>query len=81
MQRDADLHIGAHGVTPNLVAEIDRILRKQELAKLRFTIKDTAARKTLLEEVAAAVGAEIAGSVGRTAAIYRYSDEAPKHLV
>lgn len=81
MQRDVDLSIGRHGITPNVVAEIDRILRKQELAKLRFNTTDATVRGQLLAELAGTLGAEVAGTVGRTAALYRYSDEVSPHLI
>lgn len=81
MQRTADLNIGRHGITPAVLVEIDKLLRRRELVKLKFGAKEAELRTRLLAEICGALGSEVAGTVGRTAAIYRYSDEAERHAL
>ncbi len=81
MQRDDDISIGRHGITDNVVKEIDQLLTKQELVKIRFNSKDAMVRGQLLAELSGMLQAEVAGTVGRTAALYRYSPKVEKHLI
>lgn len=81
MQRAVDLHVGRPGITPNVLKEIDQLLNRQELVKLKFGEKQAPARASLLDSICSSLGAELAGTVGRTAAIYRYSETAEMHLL
>ncbi|PTX95582.1 YhbY family RNA-binding protein [Opitutus sp. ER46] len=68
---DAALKIGRDGVTPALNAELDRLLRAQELVKVRFVNADRDERAALCERLAAEVACECVGAVGHTALFFR----------
>lgn len=80
MTRQVDIHIGKAGVSASVLNEIDRILTQDEVAKVRFETKDREWRDKTLAELVSQSGAEIAGTVGFTASIYRYSPSASRHL-
>ncbi|MEX0776602.1 MAG: YhbY family RNA-binding protein [Phycisphaeraceae bacterium] len=71
-----DFRLGKAGLTPRHVANLRDLLTGRELVKLRFG-KDVqgAERKTLAEEVCAAVEAECAAITGRTMLLYRANPE------
>jgi putative YhbY family RNA-binding protein len=69
--------IGADGVTPALLAEIDRALRAHELIKIRVPGQDREARERLLGEVCAAIGAAPVQHIGKILVIYRAPPEEP----
>ena len=63
---------GRGGVTPALVAEIDRQLAGHELVKLRFTGgQDRHERAALCAAIAASARAQCVGAVGHTALFWR----------
>jgi RNA-binding protein len=73
----SSLKIGQAGVTPSVVAELDRLLAAHELVKVRFLGADRDQRATLVTELAARTQSCHAGSVGATALFYR-SHPAPE---
>lgn len=70
-----DLPMGKSGPTEGVLAQIDRLLTKKELVKVRFTELEGAARKELANEVSAALGAYCVAVVGRTMLLYRANPE------
>ena len=64
--------VGARGVTPALVDEIDTALDGAELIKLKFVDhKDKAVKAGLLEDISRQTRAAVAGMVGHVAVLYR----------
>jgi len=73
--------VGQGGISPNLVAELDRALKDHELVKVRARVGDRAVRDQLLEELAAATGAELVQRIGHVALYYRPNKEKPGILL
>ena len=67
----SSLKVGQAGVTPPVVAELDRLLTAHELVKVRFLEADRDQRAMLATELAAQTQSLHAGSVGATALFYR----------
>ncbi len=67
--------IGGDGLTPGVHNEIDRALNDHELIKIRVNAEDRNERKLLIEEILKFHKAELIGSVGHIAIIYRQNDE------
>lgn len=72
--------IGADGLTPAVLAEVDRALTAHELIKIRVLGEGREARERLLAELCAAADAAPVQHIGRILVIYREQPEkqAPK---
>ena len=73
--------VGQGGVSPNLVAELDRALTDHELVKLRARVGDRETRDQILAELAAETGAELVQRIGNVALLYRPDPEQPRILL
>jgi RNA-binding protein len=73
--------VGQGGVSPNVVAELDRALGDHELVKVRARVGDRELRDQLLAELAAATGAELVQRIGHVALYYRANPEEPGILL
>jgi len=51
--------VGQNGVSPNLVAELERALDDHELVKVRAGVGDRGLPEEIIDELAKATGAEI----------------------
>jgi RNA-binding protein len=71
------VRIGHGGLTDGVVAETDRSIEAHELVKVQIETDDRPNRKALAEQLAARVGAEVVGSVGKIAMLYRARKEKP----
>ena len=71
------VRIGRSGLTPAVVNETRKSLAAHELIKVRIEIADSASRRELAEELATATEAELAGTIGKLAILYRRRDEKP----
>ena len=69
------VRVGKAGVTESVVAETKKSLESHELIKVRIESDD---RKTAAESLASATDAQIAGSVGKVAILYREREEKPE---
>ncbi len=69
--------VGAGGLTPAVVAEVDRALKAHALLKLRVAGDDRAARERFLDEVCAATDATPVQHIGKILVIYREGPEPP----
>lgn len=69
--------VGADGLTPPVVAEVDRALQAHELIKIRVMGEDRDARERLLGEVCAATDATPVQHIGKVLVIYREQPEKP----
>ena len=65
------VHIGVDGLTPSVLAEIDRALHAHELIKIRVLGADGGARDHLLSELCAATNAAPVQHIGKVLIVYR----------
>jgi RNA-binding protein len=72
------VRVGRGGFTAAVVKETRNSLEAHELIKVRIEVDDSAARKALVERLAAETDSHVAGSVGKVAILYRARDEKPK---
>lgn len=73
--------VGQGGVSPNVVAELDRALRDHELVKVRARVGDRDERDGLLAGLAAATGSELVQRIGHVALYYRRNPDKPGILL
>jgi RNA-binding protein len=71
------VRVGRGGVSPSVIDETKRSLAAHELIKVRIENDDSSQRKALAAELAAACDAELAGTIGKLAIVYRARDEDP----
>jgi RNA-binding protein len=71
------VRIGRGGVRESVIDETRKSLLAHELNKVRIDSDDSTERRALAGTLASATGAEIAGSVGKIAILYRPRDEKP----
>lgn len=72
------VRVGKGGVTEAVVAETKKSLEAHELIKVRVDADAGADRKALIERLAAATDAHVAGTIGKIAILYRERDEEPR---
>jgi RNA-binding protein len=72
------VRIGRGGASAAVVEETKRSLTAHELIKVRIDTDDAAQRRSLAEELARACGAELAGTIGKLAILYRARAEDPE---
>lgn len=70
--------IGQHGVTPGVMAELTRALDDHELIKIRFRGTERDERALEIERICSTLEAELVGSIGGTAVLYRRNPD--KHV-
>lgn len=70
------VHVGEAGLTPEVLAAVDRALLDHELVKVR--LHEPEDKRALARALAEAGGAHLAGLVGHTAILYRPHPEAPR---
>lgn len=68
---DASLSVGRGGLTPGLLAELEKLLRAHELVKLRFNGADRHERAALCDKIATEGRCACVGAVGHTALFFR----------
>ena len=66
--------VGQHGVTPNVLAEIEVALNAHELIKIKLAENDRDARKTMITEICEASKAELIQTIGKVIVIFRESE-------
>jgi RNA-binding protein len=67
--------IGAAGLTPALLAEIDRGLKSHELIKVRVPDADRAEREAILAEICSRTGARPVQHIGKVLVLFRENPE------
>ena len=72
------VRVGKAGVTESVIAETKKSLASHELIKVRIEVDESAERKSLAEKLASSTDAQIAGTVGKVAILYRERDEEPE---
>ena len=74
------LQIGNKGVTPAFLAELDAVLERHELVKVKVVGEDREARDAMIGELADKADAALVQRIGHTAVLYRPSKER-RHIV
>ena len=72
------VRVGKGRLTPAIVAETARSLEAHELIKVRIESDDAAERRDIATRLAAETSAELAGTIGKLAILYRAREEKPK---
>ena len=69
------LQIGGKGVTPAFMAELDEVLERHELVKVKVAAEDREARETMVAELVEASGSVLVQRIGHVAVLYRPAKE------
>lgn len=72
------VHVGKGGVKESLVAETKKSLESHELIKVRIDCDEGADRKEMAAQLATATDAQLVGTIGKIAILYRERDEEPE---
>lgn len=80
-ERNPVVLVGQNGLSPNLVAELDRALNDHELVKVRARVGDRDERDAILAELAASTRSELVQRIGHVALFYRPNLEKPGILL
>jgi RNA-binding protein len=72
------VRIGKGGATAAVVAETKKSLASHELIKVRIEVDDSAERKAIAESLALSTDAQLAGTIGKVAILYREREEEPE---
>ncbi len=67
--------LGAKGLTPSVVQEIDIALTAHELIKIKLTGVEREDKSALLETLCADLGADLIQTIGHIAVLYRENPE------
>jgi len=73
---DPVVHVGAKGLTGEVIAEIDGALRAHELIKVRAGSMERDARDDAFDSICERTGAEAVQQVGKVFVIYRKKPDA-----
>ncbi len=68
---DPAVLIGGAGLSPAVLAEIDRALKSHELIKVRVNGADRLGRETILAEVCKQTGAQPVQHIGKVLVVFR----------
>jgi RNA-binding protein len=71
------VQVGAKGVTPAVLAELELALEQHELLKVRVAAGDRDERDAWIAALAEASGASVAGRIGHVAILYRRRVDKP----
>ena len=69
------LQIGGKGVTPAFLAELDEVLERHELIKVKIAAEDREARDSMVAELVDASGGALIQRIGHVAVLYRPARE------
>ena len=72
------VRIGRGRLSPEVIEETRRTMTSHELIKVRIDVEDSSDRKELAAELAHQVGAELVGTIGKIAMLYRPFDDEPE---
>ena|SRR6185436_13248318 len=72
------VRVGKGGATPAVIGEVKKALLAHELIKVRIDVDESAGRRSIAEQLAAAADAQLVGTIGKIAVLYRTRDEKPK---
>jgi RNA-binding protein len=69
------LQIGGKGVTPAFLAELDEVLERHELVKVKVAAEDRQARDAMIAQLADKSASALVQRIGHIAIFYRPSKE------
>ncbi|MBV6845607.1 ribosome assembly RNA-binding protein YhbY [Xanthomonas campestris pv. paulliniae] len=69
------LQTGGKGVTPAFLAELDEVLERHELVKVKVASEDRETRDALIAELIEQTGSALVQRIGHVAILYRPSKE------
>ena len=69
------LQIGAKGLTPAFLAELDAVLEQHELVKVKIGAEDREARDAMIGEIVEKTGSALVQRIGHVAVLYRPSKD------
>ena len=69
--------VGAKGVTPALLAELDQALEQHELLKVKVAAEDRETRDAWIEALIEPSRAALVGRIGHIAVLYRRRQDKP----
>ena len=69
--------VGAKGVGPSLLAELDQALEMHELLKVKVAAEDREQRDALIQSLLEPSGADLVARIGHVAVLYRRRSENP----
>ncbi|HEL3781075.1 MULTISPECIES: ribosome assembly RNA-binding protein YhbY [Stenotrophomonas] len=69
------LQTGGKGVTPAFIAELNEVLERHELVKVKVAAEDRDARDAMISEIVAATESALVQRIGHVAVLYRPSKE------
>ncbi|MBV8519136.1 MAG: ribosome assembly RNA-binding protein YhbY [Acidobacteria bacterium] len=72
------VRVGKGGVTQAVIAETQKSLDAHELIKVRIDVEDSSERRAFAEQLATQTDAQLAGTIGKIAILYRERDEEPQ---
>lgn len=72
------VRVGKGKLTEAVIAETKGALEAHELIKVRIDVDDGDDRRTIAAQLAEAADAQLAGTVGKIAMLYRAREEKPK---
>ena len=72
------VRVGKAGVTETLIAETKKSLESHELIKVRIEIDESAERREVADRLARETDAQLAGTIGKVAILYREREEKPE---
>ena len=69
------LQTGGKGVTPAFLAELDEVLERHELVKVKVGADDREVRDAMIAQIVERTGGALVQRIGHTAILYRPSKE------
>lgn len=69
------LQTGGKGVTPAFIAELNEVLERHELVKVKVAAEDRDSRDAMIGEIVEATGSALVQRIGHVAVLYRPSKE------
>jgi len=69
--------VGAKGVTPSLLAELDTVLEQHELIKVKIAAEDRETRDSFIQALVDGSQAGLVVRIGNTAVLFRRSKNKP----
>ncbi len=73
--------LGQHGLTDNVLAEIDAALDHHELIKIKLRLGDRELKDKIIEDICQQMEAEYIQNIGNIISIYRRNTEQPVFIL
>lgn len=74
------VHIGKQGLTAEVLNNVDQVLGKQELIKIKLTAGQDE-KDALAEELVSATGSSLVGLIGNIVIVYRQQPDVDKRKI